>query len=414
MKRTSLQNILDSLGGERRIHYALDRFQAALVAVGSPEKSVYSVIISGTNGKGTTSLFVSSALLHSGFRVVTYLSPHLQSPTERFLFNLNPIEEPELTELASEFEPVAQKFELSYFEYLTLLNFIWAQRKKTDFLVLEVGLGGRLDATNVTNPLASAITNIAWDHQDYLGNSLESILNEKLGILRPESLLFTGVTDPNLLQVIEARCNELDAIYYYSKDLPRKTLSQSWVGQEVSICGFPFHLSNPSPGTLENAVLSLHLLRIVFPKIPVVLIQEAFRSVITPGRFEIVSEKPRVILSGDHNPAGIECLRETIGKLKPERLKILCAFSPDKPYRDMYESLKTISDSITLTQISRYRGKMPEDYAKLGPFAEHPAIASEHVLSEAEPEDTVLITGSLYLVGELRTQWHSRGDFLKK
>ncbi len=192
-QNSELENLLGERGGERRINYALDRFRKALESVGNPERDVYTIVTSGTNGKGTTSLYLSAALRTAGFEVMTYLSPHLQHPTERFLLNMVPIAEDELTELALEYRKTGNAYELSYFEYLTLLVFVWARKRRPQFLILEAGLGGRLDATNVTDPIACLLTNVGFDHMEYLGDTLEQILEEKLGTLRHESLFFTGV-----------------------------------------------------------------------------------------------------------------------------------------------------------------------------------------------------------------------------
>ncbi len=406
-----LEALLESLGGEKRIRYALDHFQTALKSVGNPEQTVKSILIGGTNGKGTTTLLISQTLKAQGFKVSTYLSPHLQSPTERILNNLNPIEEKELLALAEEFKSTADKFELTYFEYLTLLFFVQAQRNQSDFSIIEVGLGGRLDSTNVTDPIATVLTNVSFDHQSLLGNTLETILKEKLGILRNESLLFTGIREPQLKEIIETQCQELDAIFYYSQELTTEIHKITWEGQEISINGYPFFLRNPSPGTLANAALAFLTLRIIFPAIPISTLQTAFRKTKTPGRFETLSLNPRVVLSGDHNPAGITCLKSTLNKVSSGKLLILCGFSPDKPYQEMYLELKEISDDILLTQIPRLSDKTTEQYRAMGNFEENAEIAVQKMLAKTGPEDTLLITGSLYLVGELRRLWKNKVSF---
>lgn len=409
--RDTLEALLDSLGGEKRIRYALDHFKSALAAVGNPEKSVKSILIGGTNGKGTTTLLISQALKTHGLKVTTYLSPHLQSPAERILTNLEPVKDSEFLALATEFEPIAKQFSLTYFEYLTMLFFLHAQKVGSDFSIIEVGLGGRLDSTNVTDPIATVLTNVSFDHQAFLGNTLESILTEKLGILRQESLLFTGIESRDLRRIVEDRCNELDAIFYYSKELKTEVIQTSWDGQEITINGYPFFLSNPSPGTVANAALAFLTLRIAFPVIPISTLQEAFRKTKTPGRLEVVQHHPRVVLSGDHNPAGIECLKNTLSDVHQGRLLTLCAFSPDKPFQTMYQELKTISDKILLTQIPRLKDLTQPEYKGLGEFEPDAFKAVEKLLEQAKPKDTILITGSLYLVGELRKLWKEQVEF---
>lgn len=409
---SSLESLLKSVGGERRINYDLARFQAALDHTRNPEQFVYSLVVAGTNGKGSTALYLTAALTAAGYRTGSFLSPHLQSPTERFLNNLVPISEAELTALAQEFLPTAKKFDLTYFEFLTLLFFHWAKRQEFQFVVLEVGLGGRLDATNVTRPIASVITNIARDHEKYLGDTLPKILEEKLGVLRPEGLLFTGVREPELLQRIEEKCAELDAIYYYSKELDIRPGQSRWDGQSFTLNENLFEVTNPTPGTIQNAALAFLLCRIAFPRISLSTLQMAFRSVRTPGRMEVISTHPRVVLSGDHNPAGIECLKATLRQLPVEKLTTVCAFSLDKPYAGMYQSLAEISDEIVLTTHSRQGDSVPEEYRGLGQFVPDPVRAVEGVLEKAHPEDTILITGSLYLVGEVRKLWRQKVEFL--
>jgi dihydrofolate synthase / folylpolyglutamate synthase len=410
----TLEKILEALGGERRIDYSLERFNKALESLGNPEKSVKTLVIAGTNGKGTVSLLISSALKAAGFRTATYLSPHLQSLSERFLHNLVPIEGNLLEGLAVEFEPTAKKFKLSYFEFLTLLFFIWTQREGFDFNVVECGLGGRLDATNVTNPIASVITNISQDHQEYLGDTLEAILQEKMGILRPEALLFTGVRDPKLLEIIDKKCLELDAIQYYAKEIRSEVREISPHTQSVTFNGFPFTLNNPSLGTVENAALAFLLMRIVFPKIPMATLQQAFAQVKTPGRMEIVQENPRVILSGDHNAAGVTCLIETLKRVSIKQPKIVCGFSPDKPHAEMYQALAGIASEVTLTSVPRFQDKLPKSYFSMGPYVENPIQAVERAIANSDSTDTIIVTGSLYLVGEVRKIWKPSVTFASK
>lgn len=406
-----LETLLESLGGEKRINYALDHFKSALKSVGNPEKAVKSILIGGTNGKGTTTLLVSQALKTEGLKVSTYLSPHLQSPTERILNNLTPIPEQELLDLALEFEPTARKFNLTYFEYLTLLFFVQAKRIKSDFSVIEVGLGGRLDSTNVVEPIASVLTNVSFDHQAILGNSLEAILTEKLGIIRPKGLLFTGINDSKLRKMIESRCSELGVVFRYSTEVQTEITKVTWGGQEVTLNGTPFFLTNPSPGTIANAALAFLSLRNIFPKMTLSTIQEGFRNTKTPGRFETVKLNPRVVLSGDHNPAGVECLKETLKSMSSGRLLTICGFSPDKPYQEMFKQLKTISDEILLTQIPRLKEQTTMEYQTMGEFEPEATRAVERMLAKMSPSDTLLITGSLYLVGELRKLWADKVTF---
>lgn len=406
--------MLGQFGAERRSKFGLDGFKEALASLGNPEKSVHTIVIGGTNGKGTTALLLSATLTEAGFNVGTYLSPHLQSPNERILDRMKPVDENMLHSLGLEILPTALKFKLSYFEFMTLLCFYWAHKKKMDLLILEVGLGGRLDATNVTDPLASAITQIDLDHQDILGSTKEDILSEKMGIINSEGLFFTAEKDTNLLKIMENRCTELDTIYYYSTEILAEQQAYDWTSQRVMLNEIPFTLTSPTLGMLESARLAFLMIRIVFPKISIATIQKAFANTVNPGRFETVSLNPRVILSGDHNLAGLDCLEEALDRMSPKsRVITLCAFSPDKPREEMYKRLKSLS-SILYTTKAKPEHPAPTNSAQvLGEWIEDPIAAIKKVISEAKENDLVLITGSLYLVGSVRSLWRKKVSFLK-
>lgn len=400
------EEILREFGREKRGHYSLDKISAALESVGNPNRTVYCLIVGGTNGKGSCSLLISSALREAGFQVDTYLSPHLQSPCERFLRNMAPISEAELVEWMERALPTARQHELSYFEFLTLIAFMRAGAEKTQFLVLEVGLGGRLDATNLCDPIASVISNIGLDHQEFLGNDEATILKEKLAIVRPEGLLFTGVTDEKLVQQIEQHCVDIDAIPYYSREVRAKVLESGFWGQRVEINGYPFELTCPTRATLENAKTSLLLMRILFPKLEMEIFQRAFARVVLPARFETLQEHPRVILSGDHNPQAVQCLLETLAPLRGQAdVHTYAAFSPDKDFESMIPRLTEISKSFTLGFIPGFETSMPESYQKHSPDSRPASEVVGEIIANAKPDDIVLIAGSLYLAGALRPRW---------
>lgn len=372
---SKIETLLESLGGQKRIRKGLEPIKAALADYGHPEKSVKTIIIGGTNGKGSTTLLISGTLKEFGFRVATYLSPHLQSATERISVDLNPISETDLLSLVEKHLGYAQKKDLTYFEFMTLLYFLWAKENKVDWSIVEVGMGGRLDATNVTEPKACVITQIGFDHEAYLGDTLEKILIEKMGICREGVPIFTGITSRALLDVLKKEALRLQSPIHLVEEAG------------------PFELTNPSEGMQQNAKLAWKFIRTQFPEIPVEIIKAAFKKVKNPGRFEIVSQNPTVILSGDHNLSGIDSLLQTLEKQNLGKLIVLCAFSSDKPADLMVQKLRAVCDELIQTQIK-------------DPF---PAL--EEALKLTGPEDTLLITGSLYLVGALRGRWKESVKF---
>lgn len=400
--KQGLVEILERLGGERRIHYALENIKSALAEVGSPHENVQTIVIAGTNGKGTTTLLVSNALRCAGYNVATFLSPHLQSVNERFLLNMQPAEMADLNALAEKYASVADSYDLSYFELLTFLFFVWAKEHKAETLVLEVGLGGRLDATNVTKPLACAVTSIDFDHMSYLGNSLEEILMEKLGVVPKEGTLVSGVTQNDLREKTALWAGKESVSLFEAQSVKSEKIRVDWSSQVFSLNGIAFSLNNPNPKMVDNAKTAFLLLQKAFPKIPLAVIQEAFATCRFPGRFETVAENPKIILSGDHNPAGLDSLFATLELLPEVPLHILCGFSPDKPYAEMYARLKKCAKRIALVPLTNARGKYRDDYRKLGtPFFETAEEGLRWVLSDCPKEEICLVTGSLYLVGQV-------------
>ncbi len=411
MKKFSWEAALEQLGGERSIHYSLENLKSALHEMGNPEKTVESLVIGGTNGKGGTTLFITEALAAHGYSIATYLSPHLQHLRERFLDGGRAWSESRLSDWIEKAYPAARKWKLSYFELLTLVFFLDSQVTKPHFNVLEVGLGGRLDATNVTNPRGVRLTNISWDHMDYLGDSLEKILKEKMGVLRPEIPVVSGVKEQDLQKILKKECQRLSCSLTFTNDIPRALKSKSWSGQEITIDGYDFKIRNPSTGALENAVTAYAFLKKCFPEVSVASIQTGFEKVIQAGRLEVVQENPRVILSGDHNVGGMESLIKTLRELKEKNLFVVCGFSPDKDAKQMIELLHPFCKEILLTKVPRARGEYPATYSKLARFIEGPKNAVEKMMAQMTDQDTLLITGSLYLVGELRPLWVKRIPF---
>lgn len=226
-------------------------------------------------------------------------------------------------------------------------------------------------------------------------------------------MCFSGIKQRSLNDQLIERCDEIDTIYYMTSELRIADIKRGWFGQTLTINGHPFSLTCPTPGAVQSALMAFLTARIVFPKLPPIGLQDAFARVKNPGRFEVVQQDPMVILSGDHNPAGIECLEQTLADLpRKGRLKIVCAFSPDKPFREMFDRLSKLADEIVLTLVPRLRDALPADYFKLAKIELDPRESLEKVILRSSKDDVVLVTGSLYLVGEVRSLWKRQADFL--
>lgn len=411
MNSNFFDEVIRRLGGEKQIRLSLEPLSRALEEAGHPEKTVQSLVIAGTNGKGSTTLWISQALRLHGFKVATYLSPHLQSVRERFLDQLQPWSEERLQKRFQEALGLAEKWKLTYFEFLTLVFFLDSRENQPDFNILEVGMGGRLDATNVTEPKGVVLTNISWDHSEYLGDSLAKILQEKMGVFRKGVPVISGVQEPPLLALLTEKCQELGSSLFLTHQVSRKSLTQTWKGQEIEVDGKAFTITNPSRGSVENAVTAYSALTQWFPEVSLSTLKQAFSTVVNPGRMEVVQENPRVILSGDHNEAGMLSLAATLRGMGAQDLYILCGFSPDKEAKKMLEILKPFARKLVLTQLAHPRGEYPKYYSELAPFEPDAHRALKTLMSEMNQHDTLLVTGSLYLVGELRSQWKQEVGF---
>lgn len=405
----------------------LERVQAILDRLGNPEKQVQIIHIAGTNGKGSTSAMISSILRQGGYSVGLYTSPHLQDFRERFRLNGVPISHEELAQVVDEIKPAIEavtnipEFDRpSYFEVVTALAFLYYARKKVDSLVLEVGLGGRLDATNVAQPLVSVITTIGFDHMEYLGNTLGEIATEKAGIVKAGTPVVIGVRDQEAIEAIERKANEKQAPLYQPVN------DATWVktGGTLRAQRVDLTLGDRSYHDLEIALLGEHQIRnaIVaiktielvqsqFPKVDEQAIRRGLSLVRWPGRLELAQENPPVLLDGAHNIEGVEALATFLEQVKGDydHLYLVMSILKDKEFAPMVRRVAHLATSITFTQNHSLRASSAEDLAQIlaGEEVEIHIIpdfptAIHSALEKANPRDLVCITGSLYTIAEAR------------
>jgi len=284
----------------------LGRVRSLAEALDSPQKEFRSVLIGGTSGKGSTAAMLSSILKEAGFRVGTFTSPHLSSLTERIAVNGEPIKENELGEIIEKIKAAVEKMEgehPTFFEVMAAAAFCYFREKEVDFAVLEVGLGGRLDATNITEPAVSVITNVSLEHTRVLGDTIEKIAKEKAGIIQSNGILVTAAQG-KALDVLENICRERNsAIIKVGKDITFKGLESAARGQRFSVMlpGKSYELFVPLLGKhqLMNAACAVgaaYALERQGSGIPENALRQGLRNVRWPGRIEIVQEKPLVVL----------------------------------------------------------------------------------------------------------------------
>jgi dihydrofolate synthase / folylpolyglutamate synthase len=409
----TLNTIYNLRGGV--IDLRLDRMNQALALFDHPEKQFPSFHIAGTNGKGSTAAMLHRILSQSGYRVALYTSPHLVSFTERIRVGAEEIAPNEVVALAQEIwdRTAAANVLLTFFEFVTVMAFIYFARRKIDVAVVEVGLGGRLDATNLVRPVVSLISTISKDHEAYLGSDLLSIAREKGGIIKQGIPAVCGALPSDVAALLKDIAGERNApSYFLGRDFTFSLKSEDLFDYR----GLKWRLSDLDVALRgkhqkRNAALALAGLEIAAHDFPVneSALRKGLKAVRWPGRFEIVRDHPTIVLDGAHNGEGVRALIEELESFREQRkIRLLFASMEDKDWRLMLESLSEVVDEIVLTRVNMERcadpfhlasqlsGKIP--YRAIG----NAPTALEYILDRAESDDIILIAGSLYLIGEIR------------
>ncbi len=414
--------------------FKLDRMNQLMDLLNHPERRYPCVHVAGTKGKGSTASLVASALRASGYKVGFYTSPHLEDFRERITVNGEMIPEAEVIELADLLKPLTEMVpETTTFELTTALAFEYFAREKVDIAVLEVGLGGRLDATNVVDPLVSVITSISYDHMSVLGNTLTEIAAEKGGIIKPGRPVVVSPQKPESLEALReiakerhAPLFEVDLEYDYlplSHSLKEQTFMIKSRLKKVQRRNIstrtPLKLSLPLLGQhqVENAataVAALDQIRLAGFSITRKSIKTGFRNVHWSARFEILRENPPVVIDSAHNGDSMERLVSTIDEYFPN-LPFIMIFgaSADKSMKDMLNVILPRSELVIATQSLHPRAATPTELKKFLSEYDIEAIteptieeAMAKAISLAGGSKGILVTGSLFIAAGARATWH--------
>ncbi len=430
----------------------LERIEGFLRIIGKPQESFKSVHVAGTKGKGSVCAFTAYILREAGYKVGLFTSPHLSDVRERIRI-LRPqplgslpccedfegmIPKKDLANLVGRLKPRIEKYcsiskygPLSFFEIYTILAFEYFKEQKVDFAVLETGMGGRLDATNVVKPIICGITPISYDHTNELGNSLTEIATEKAGIIKasqlpsspaPQSIVISAPQEKEVMKVLRDKCAQENAeLYEIGRDIKFNLVSSSLDHQELNIRGNLGRFNNLrikflGPHQLINATLATSLVSGIFIRrrdnFKISAFKKGLQNASWPARFEIVSRNPLIILDGAHNVASAGVLVETLKQNFPEKKIILVlGISRDKDVKGITRELFPIAQRVILTCADNPRVVRPMDILSAGKVFlkdENAAItrsvleALKIVRNCAASDSLVLVTGSLFVAGEAR------------
>jgi len=405
-------------------NFGLGRIEELLKRLGDPHRELQVIHIGGTNGKGSVTAMLAAMLQAAGYRVGTFTSPHLHSYTERYLINGEEIKEERMAGLIRELRPhletmVAEGFEHpTEFEVCTALAFLYFNREKVDYLVLEVGLGGTIDSTNVVTPLISVITNVSMDHIDYLGSAVGEIARVKAGIIKPGRPVVTAA-EGEALEVIQEKAREKNSpLVLVGRDVTWESLSLSTAGQCFTVRGrrgIYENLRLPLLGRHQQvnascAVSAAEILMDLGAALGVEAVQEGLAAVRWPGRLEIMGIEPLVIIDVAHNYDGARSLRRALEDYFPGRSLILViGMLGDKERAKVAAELAAVARAVVVTKPNSPRaGNWRELAVEAGRYAPEVHVVEDigeavgKALSLSGPEEVVCVTGSFYMVAEAR------------
>ena len=392
-----------SLGHETlAIKLGLRNTELLLNALDNPERAFPSVQIAGTNGKGSTAAMLDSVCRAAGIKTGLYTSPHLVSITERIKVSGTEITRDEFAACATTVRDVSERLEAlpTFFEQITAIALLAFRDAGIKLAILETGLGGRLDSTTAANANIVAITQIALDHQEYLGNTIASIAAEKAAIIRPGVRAVIGKQRfSEALDVLLQRCKETGVTPIFASDSIKEQVTLALRGRHQ----------------IENAAVAIQLaelLRETGFDIPHAAIERGLETVQHPGRLELIPHRPAFLIDGAHNPAGAESLRTYLDEFAHRPLTLVFGAMRDKQLDEIGEILFPVADVLVLTTVRNQRSATAE---VLEPIArryargrvlttDNSATALQRALANTPPEGMICVAGSLYLVGELRPE----------
>lgn len=402
------------------IRPGMERIRALCTALGNPQEKLKIIHVAGTNGKGSTSTMISNILRKSGYNTGLFISPYVTDFRERIQYNGNMIEKKELAECVEKVKEIIDELSLkgiqpTEFEALTATAFLYFERKNCDFVVLEVGLGGRLDSTNVINaPYVSVLTSISFDHTAILGDTIEEIASEKCGIIKfgAETVAYP-FQDEKAMHIIrntcETKCNSLRI-----PDVDSLTVGEEKIdGTDVEYKGIIYKLLLAGKHMVYNSITAIEAVKSLGRfniEISDESIRKGIESSVMPARTELIKKKPVIILDGGHNEGCAQALADYIRKhIADKRIVMVSSMMADKDYESYLRTVLPFAETFIATKADVPRALPSDDLMKTASAycnncfdIDEPVKAVKAAVNITQPENALIICGSFYLAGEIR------------
>jgi len=398
---------LERLGNEvLGMRFGLETIRGLLGSLGDPQNSFPSVVVAGTNGKGSVASFLANILSSAGFRTGLYLSPHVVRLEERFQINGQLISRPDLAACLSQVADVAAQTnrQATYFETLTATAFLYFSKSAIDVAVLEVGMGGRLDSTNVVDPLLSIITPVGIDHQQQLGATIEQIAGEKAGIIHPSRPVLIAPQVPEAYRVLRSRAEEHGAPFY-ELNVNEIRVANAAGGRRL----VTYHRVTAAPRLLgshqgENASLAIRAAELLAPRFVITTsaMAEGIERTEIPGRIQQISEKPLIFVDGGHNRQAATNLVRFVEADTPKPRALVFSMMRDKDIREVAEVLRPAFEKVFVSQMESPRAASLAQLLEAFPEATVVRSPSEALAEQKNSAvKTIVVFGSFYLAGEV-------------
>lgn len=409
-----INSAVEWLNSKKKLNkrYDLNVMRNALNQLDNPHMNLKYIHVGGTNGKGSTSTYISNILIDSGYKVGLYISPYVVKFNERLSINNEYISDANLLSYINKLFIFCSSFEekyevLGFFEVVTLISFLYFRDEKVDICVYEVGLGGRLDATNVISPLISSITNVQKDHEAQLGKTYKSILKEKLGIVKNNVPLVTSIRRKSLINDIKEKCNETSSKLYFVDNV--KNIKLDKTGTTFKFENKYYKSSLIGIHQAYNASLAIKVIEVLNDiynfNISDLNIKNGLKNSVWPGRFELFNDS--IILDGAHNPMGQLLLKKSMLKFTKNKVNIVFCAMKDKDTKKMISIIDSYANSLILTKIDYYRSENSDYLMNLSSLVKKYEFndyteAIKFALNMKKKEETLLFTGSLYFISKVR------------